>query len=648
MKAALQMRRLIISCCLLLAASRVPAELLVDDFEGTADLSWSLTSGTGSAVTASAETRIQSVSLPTSGSKVFKQASDGNTSGMHLALTGAPLQEMAVEAWVFCEGNDGSVKHGGYQGIVARASSIPSLNMIRLAWDPDQHEPGDAGDGWVKLQAYDGTNWDYLGIDFTQFGATSDGYIVNGTGWPSGWHRFKLAVSGTNVEAYVDDMDTPVATGTLSVSLRDGRAGVYTYTDGDFAGYFDDFAVEEASPPPRDFDVLIAGGMIYTDGDSNGILGDVGIKADRIAAVGDLGGFTAGTTINASGLLVVPGFIDVHSHADNGGSLSQYLRQGVTTIVAGNCGTSPPVPSLSSYYDGLEGKLGPNYVGLIGHNQLRSDVGLSGSVPTSLQMQNMKNHVASGMDAGAFGLSTGLIYYSGFNSSTDEIVDLATVVAEHGGIYTSHIRSEEATVLAAVAEALEIGERSEARVQISHVKCSGPTAWGLAGDYMALVDVAASQGVDVWLDQYPYTASQTTINALIPDWAENNWADAKTKGRSGRGSSPWSRPRRSRDELLLRVGAGVDLGEGAELRVRAEDEVDATWRSTSPRRSCDRALEDVALAGAFHSCPCRAGSRRSRWSACRAAGEHAVLAARVGVRARAGRRRAPSSPARSA
>ncbi len=274
------------------------------------------------------------------------------------------------------------------------------------------------------------------------------------------------------------------------------------------------------------YSVVILNGTVYADGDSAPVVADIAIARDRIAAIGDLGTYDAERIVDATGLLVVPGFIDVHSHADSGGALEEYLLQGVTTVVAGNCGGSPRVARMAEHYDGLAGTLGPNYAGLIGHNTLRASVGLSGSTPTPDQMESMKRQVAEGMEIGAFGLSTGLIYNSGFNSSTEEIVELATVAARHGGLYASHMRSENAGVLDSVREAIRIGRESGARVQISHVKCAGPTAWNLAGEFTGLVDAAAAEGIDVWMDQYPYTASQTTINAIIPDWAENDWENA--------------------------------------------------------------------------------------------------------------------------
>jgi N-acyl-D-aspartate/D-glutamate deacylase len=267
--------------------------------------------------------------------------------------------------------------------------------------------------------------------------------------------------------------------------------------------------------------------------------------------VGDAGTTTAHREIDATGKLVVPGFIDTHSHADSGGHLPQYLRQGVTTVVAGNCGSSPAINTLATHYAGLAGNLGPNYIGLIGHNRLRSEAGLSGSTPTTTQMNAMKQRIATGMSAGAFGMSTGLIYSTGFNSTTEEIIELATAVAAFGGIYATHMRTEGSGVLTAIEEALRIGRESGCHVQISHAKCSGPSAWGLSTSFLELIDAAIDEGIEVRLDQYPYTASQTTINVLFPQWAQVNWNDAVTNQRA---------------RLLVEVAAGL-AGRGGANRV---------------------------------------------------------------------------------
>ncbi len=276
----------------------------------------------------------------------------------------------------------------------------------------------------------------------------------------------------------------------------------------------------------QSYDIIIADGTVYADGETPPSTLDVGISDGRIVAIGELNKATAEKIVNASGLLVVPGFIDAHSHADRGGSLEEYLLQGVTTVIVGNCGRSASVPEMAEHYDSLEGEMGPNYAGLIGHGTLRASVELFGTEPTTGQMQRMKEMVAEGMRAGAFGLSTGLIYNPGFNATTDEVIELASVAAEYDGLYATHMRSENSEVLDAVREALQIGRESGARVQISHVKCAGPLAWDLSTEYLGLVEQAAREGLDVWMDQYPYTASQTTINAVIPDWAEADWKEA--------------------------------------------------------------------------------------------------------------------------
>jgi N-acyl-D-aspartate/D-glutamate deacylase len=508
---------------------------LADRFEGDSTIQWVTPIGRP-AITLPAAGEPRLTPLPVSGESVMRVALDGSTNGLNYVLAGEPAQNMRVQAWAFCEGNDGGDVRGGYQGILARSSYLGGeQNMIRLAWDPDRSEAGDSGDGWVKFQAYDGSTWDYFGIDPADHGATENGYFLNGTSWPSGWHLFAIEVSGEHVAAYVDDMDTPAVEGTISVTLRNGHPGLYVWTSGDWAGYFDDFAATVEAlppPPPADFDVLILGGTVIADGDSDPTLMDVGVVGDRIASMeADLSGFTAHQTIDATDLLVVPGFIDVHTHADSGGSLSAYLRQGVTTMVAGNCGSSISPTNVAATLSAREGSLGPNWLTLIGHNRLRSAAGLSGPEPTPGQLQTMRDLLGQAIDDGAFGLSTGLIYNTGTFSSTEEIISLAEVAAEHGGLYATHMRSEAETVLEAVREAIRVGREANLRVQISHAKVAGPTAWGLSDEYLDLVHQANADGMQVWIDQYPYPASQTTINVLFPTWSWPNFADAVANNR---------------------------------------------------------------------------------------------------------------------
>ena len=280
------------------------------------------------------------------------------------------------------------------------------------------------------------------------------------------------------------------------------------------------------------YDVLIRGGTVYADGYSDGLRADVGISGDRIAAVGDLSADSGRRTLKADGLLVVPGFIDVHGHGDTGGGFVAYLQQGVTTMVQGNCGGCKGVQGMAAHLAEVEAvKLGPNYMTLVGHNSLRRAVGLSDATPTAVQMDEMKRLLAAGMEAGACGLSSGLEYSPGFNAKTDEVVELCRVVAEHGGVYATHMRDEGGHVLDSVDEAIEIGRRSGARVEISHAKCAGPKAWGQSGEFLARMDRANAEGVTVRLDAYPYTASTTTIEILFPLWARNDWKAARGERR---------------------------------------------------------------------------------------------------------------------
>jgi dihydroorotase/N-acyl-D-amino-acid deacylase len=280
------------------------------------------------------------------------------------------------------------------------------------------------------------------------------------------------------------------------------------------------------SASAEDFDLLIRGGAVIRDGSSEPERADVGIVGDRIAAIGDLDGQSAAETIDATGMLVVPGFIDTHSHGDRGGPMLADLRQGITTTVVGNCGRSPRPDEMTAHWASIEPELGPNHAPLVGHNTLRRAVDLSGPEPTPEQMEAMRTLLGDAMRAGAFGMSTGLTYSSGYNSSTEEIIELAEVVAVHGGVYATHMRNEGPDVLKSVDETLTIARSAGCRAQISHAKCLGPDAWDLADTFVSRVEAAHAAGVDVMFDQYPYAASQTGISALFPTWARDDWESA--------------------------------------------------------------------------------------------------------------------------
>ncbi len=251
---------------------------------------------------------------------------------------------------------------------------------------------------------------------------------------------------------------------------------------------------------------------------------DVGIRGDRIAAVGDLHGAAADRVYDARGKYVSPGFIDVHTHTEEGLSDPArranlgYLTQGVTTVVAGNCGGSPLDVGKTLALWRTAG-IGTNAALLVGHGAVRRSVmGNAQREPSPEELGKMKTLVEQAMKDGAYGLSTGLFYEPGNFAKTDEVVELARVAAQHGGIYASHVRDEgnySVGVMAAVTEAIEVGRQAGLTVEVSHLKALGPESWGLAPKLCALIEEARGRGQKVYADQYPYTASSTSLVAAV-------------------------------------------------------------------------------------------------------------------------------------
>ena len=295
-------------------------------------------------------------------------------------------------------------------------------------------------------------------------------------------------------------------------------------------------AAEPATRPADDPNrqIVIRNGRII-DGTGNAwFYGDVLIKGSTIAAVGKVEPGSDAQVIDAAGLVVAPGFIDVHTHADEGaiGSLGEnFIRDGVTTIVTGNCGGS--TTSVGEYFARLRAKGSTlNVATLIGHNSvLREAKGDAAGDMTPQQMEAARGIVRQAMHDGAVGLSTGLIYKPGTYSKTEEIIELAKASAEFGGIYATHMRSEGTEILSAIDEALRIGREANCRVQISHFKLPADIARKLGGARFTLGKVAAARdaGLEVWMDQYPYTASSTSISTMLPDWVLENGAEEAKK-----------------------------------------------------------------------------------------------------------------------
>jgi N-acyl-D-amino-acid deacylase len=278
------------------------------------------------------------------------------------------------------------------------------------------------------------------------------------------------------------------------------------------------------------FDVLIRNARVIDGSGNPWLRADVGITGDRITAVGALGTATAVRTIDARDRVLAPGFIDVHSHAADGirtAALHQgqpLIAQGVTTFIANPDGGGPV--DLAAQRAAIEAaRIGPNVGLLIGHGSVRSAVMKSENrAPAADELQKMKELVRRGMEEGAFGLSSGLFYVPGSFAKTEEVIALAKVAAESGGLYTSHIRDEgnyDAGVRASVGEVIRIADEAKTIGIVTHMKALGRDSWGLAPVLLKDIEEARARGVQVFADQYPYEASSTSLRAaLVPGGVE--------------------------------------------------------------------------------------------------------------------------------
>jgi N-acyl-D-amino-acid deacylase len=307
------------------------------------------------------------------------------------------------------------------------------------------------------------------------------------------------------------------------------------------------------------FDLLLRGGTVIDGTGTAGRRADVGVLGDRILAVGDLSAVEASevaTVLEVDGRVVAPGFIDPHGHSDGSlfldGALASHLHQGYTTQLSGNCGDSlaPITPrgreivelslrphglvarwrTFGEYLDRVsEQALGPNVAFLVGHGTIRAAVmGTEAASPTGDELAAMVTEVHAAMDAGAMGLSSGLIYAPGMHAPAEEIEGLVTATTKRGGLYATHMRNECDALFASLDESIAAVRAAGpgARLQVSHLKCGSKAVWGRAAEAVARLEAARAEGLDVAADQYPYTSAATTLATILPPALQGLGVDA--------------------------------------------------------------------------------------------------------------------------
>jgi N-acyl-D-aspartate/D-glutamate deacylase len=280
----------------------------------------------------------------------------------------------------------------------------------------------------------------------------------------------------------------------------------------------------QAPPAPPRYDLAILGGRLVDGSGAPPKKADLAIVGGQIAAigVGVVRREEARETIDATNLVVSPGFIDVHTHADDLADqprAENFVRMGVTTIVAGNCGSSAlDVGEALTRIEQTGASV--NFATLIGHNTVRRAVmGTDNRMPTLPELTKMQSLVWRALADGAVGFSTGLQYVPGTYAAMPELIELARVAGNADGVYASHMRNEGTALEAAVQETIRVGEACNCRVQISHLKVDSPSHWGASDKALALIDAARARGLSIAADQYAYTAASSSLAIRFPAWA---------------------------------------------------------------------------------------------------------------------------------
>src|SRR5690348_3058472 len=397
--------------------------------------------------------------------------------------------------------------------------ALPVLGRDGTLWNIEVNSPA-AGHVHAKTGTY--AAYDALNKDLMLTGKGLAGYMTT----PDGRH-LAIALYANRVAIPMDPSDS--AQTIVGEALGQIASAIYS------------------TPPdkPAPYDVLIKNGRIYDGSGNPWYVGDIGIRGDRIAAIGNLEGATATRVIDATGQVVSPGFIDMLGQSEtalliDNRSLSK-LSQGITSEITGEGGSIAPQDDLTlaplkpfmdqyhfsidwttldGYFRRLEKQGTPLNIGTyVGAAQVREAVlGDVDRAPTSEELDRMKELVAQAMKDGALGISTALIYPPGHYAKSDELIELAKVASQYGGIYASHMRSEGATEMQAIDEAIRIGREANLPVEIFHLKVSGKPRWGSMPQVVAKIQAARDTGLDIRADMYPYLAGATALASCLPPW----------------------------------------------------------------------------------------------------------------------------------
>jgi N-acyl-D-amino-acid deacylase len=360
-----------------------------------------------------------------------------------------------------------------------------------------------------------------------------------------------------------------------------------------------------AQAPSTPVDLVILNGRVIDGTGAAGRMTDLAIKDGRITMMGSLSSLPAAAKIDAAGQVVAPGFIDVHTHADDIAShplAENFAQMGVTTIVAGNCGSSA-LDIGDELTEIRDRGVSINFATLIGHNTVRQAVmGSADRVPTLDEIKKMKSLVFEGIADGAVGFSTGLQYIPGTYAKTNEITELMRVAANEGGIYATHMRNEGTALEDAIRESIRVAELTNARLEISHLKVDSPKRWGASSAALNLIDDARKRGVNVQADQYAYTAGSSSLSIRFPSWAlEGGRADVAKRLND---PATWAKIKTEMQALLEERGFH-DLSWAAIASYRADPSLnglamDAVAKKLKGSGSADAQLEaarDIQLGG---------------------------------------------------